>query len=518
MAANYFEFPFGIKTDYGNRHITVDIGIPLEFVNESFPRPRRVNARPSIDPDEQTDTCEHEVGIHLIVFHIMISRTNLAYALLQKTGEPDKQVERELNRWLYFYSLGVTFHCKQFRPSAPSIISKKRNLRGAQDTNDPIACTKSYWQTMGREANDCGARRKLTRHLTRNELPRTHSTIVYHAAKKSVDQAYVYQFPLECLYELLYVKSTFLKLWATPNAEMKPCYLSSEAVDEKKRSAILDKHVNCIVNIAVQVTKVEIWNVNFKRLKCKSNVKVMKINSGTRMIQAKHHNVKGVNDAIRRVMTPDKLIAEFAATNFNPPCLRSGVRRVLQGHQAGGMPLSRFHLEYRGISPAVFQPSSDYVSRNTIEFSRTIDGGGLSTARERTSRPPKTLTCNQYQHFAEVIIDQTCTTPLYKCNNTIEFFIPSKVRSKDILTHFCLIAMMRDAEIINLQCQWTLTLSTIYSKRSWKTSTEGEEPRVLERIRNIRVNQFMNDNIIFAASEYFIEQLVTLLSNYLHAN
>lgn len=90
-------------------------------------------------------------------------------------------------------------------------------------------------------------------------------------------------------------------------------------------------------------------------------------------------------------MTPDKLIAEFAATNFNPPCLRSGVRRVLQGYQTGGMPLSRFHLEYRGVvSPAVFQPSSDYVSRNTIEFSRTIDGGGLSTARERTSRPPKT--------------------------------------------------------------------------------------------------------------------------------
>lgn len=91
-------------------------------------------------------------------------------------------------------------------------------------------------------------------------------------------------------------------------------------------------------------------------------------------------------------MMPDKLIAEFAATNFNPPCLRSGMRRVLQGHQAGGMPLSRFHLEYHGVvSPAVFQPASDYVSRNTIEFSRTIDGGGLSTARERTSRPPQTL-------------------------------------------------------------------------------------------------------------------------------
>lgn len=56
------------------------------------------------------------------------------------------------------------------------------------------------------------------------------------------------------------------------------------------------------------------------------------------------------------------------------------------------MPLSRFHLEYHGVvSRAVFQPSGDYVSRNTIEFSRTIDGGVLSTARERTSRPPETL-------------------------------------------------------------------------------------------------------------------------------
>lgn len=93
-------------------------------------------------------------------------------------------------------------------------------------------------------------------------------------------------------------------------------------------------------------------------------------------------------------MMLDKLIAEFAATNFNPARLRSGVRRILQGHQAGGMPLSRFHLEYRGVvslSLPVFQPSYDYVSRNTIEFPGTIDGGGLSTARERTSRPPETL-------------------------------------------------------------------------------------------------------------------------------
>lgn len=86
---------------------------------------------------------------------------------------------------------------------------------------------------------------------------------------------------------------------------------------------------------------------------------------------------------------PGKLIAEFAATNFNPPCLRSGARRVLQGHQAGGMPLSRFHLEYHGevVSPAVFQPSSDYVSRNTIESSRTIDGGVLSTWRVNAPAP-----------------------------------------------------------------------------------------------------------------------------------
>jgi len=54
--------------------ITVDIGIPLEFVNESFPRPRRVNARPSIDPDEQTDTCEREVGIHVSLDNHQIER------------------------------------------------------------------------------------------------------------------------------------------------------------------------------------------------------------------------------------------------------------------------------------------------------------------------------------------------------------------------------------------------------------------------------------------------------------
>lgn len=34
-------------------------------------------------------------------------------------------------------------------------------------------------------------------HLARNKLPRTHSMIVYHTVKKSVDQAYVHQFPLE---------------------------------------------------------------------------------------------------------------------------------------------------------------------------------------------------------------------------------------------------------------------------------------------------------------------------------
>lgn len=71
VAANYSEFPFGTKTKV---IVTVGIGIPLEFVNESFPRPRRVNVRLSIDPDEQTDTCEREVGIHVSLDNHRIER------------------------------------------------------------------------------------------------------------------------------------------------------------------------------------------------------------------------------------------------------------------------------------------------------------------------------------------------------------------------------------------------------------------------------------------------------------
>lgn len=61
-------------------------------------------------------------------------------------------------------------------------------------------------------------------------------------------------------------------------------------------------------------------------------------------------------------------------------------------------------------SPLQFFSRCDYVSRNTIEFSVTIDGEGLSTARERSSRSPETLVffdecARVYVYFAIMPLD-----------------------------------------------------------------------------------------------------------------